>query len=274
MFFKRRSLRVLILVAVSLVALDEDARTMTSGFLTESYFLMAGRDVPLPLERPPFLAQAALGDCLFGNGYVDEDDAYGAFCTDLMTFANPHETAPAAKDETVDLAMASPARGLMQAEREIPTPLALRNEDIMRPDSTHDSTSCIVDADGATRIRTLGVWTHSPATTKDANRKPNHIAPVPFNCQIESPIDGTVLYAGNFKGYFGVIILDGGRASQVTLAGLGTIAVGRGDKVKRGTTLGSSAGRVAPALASAAAGMTEAVLLYVTEPSAAAGPAS
>lgn len=89
------------------------------------------------------------------------------------------------------------------------------------------------------------------------------LLPVSEGCRMPSPEAGTVLYAGHFKGYLGVVILET-RLGRVTLAGLAEIAVTRGARIEKGDTLGTAPAATAPALAGAAAAEGEGPhLLYM-----------
>lgn len=78
------------------------------------------------------------------------------------------------------------------------------------------------------------------------------LLPVHKGCRMPSPLAGKVLYAGRFKGYLGVVILET-QKGRITLAGLEEIAVARGAAVEKGDTLGTAPAATAPALAGAAA---------------------
>jgi septal ring factor EnvC (AmiA/AmiB activator) len=60
-----------------------------------------------------------------------------------------------------------------------------------------------------------------------------------------------VLYAGDFKGYRGVVILGLPSKRRLIVAGLDAIRVKRGDTVERGAVLGATLPMGAPALVTA-----------------------
>ncbi|MEX0838230.1 MAG: hypothetical protein WD034_01745 [Parvibaculum sp.] len=233
------------------------------AFIQKGYILVAGRVPPLPLERPLFLAQTGLHDCLRGITPVESDDAYAAFCADLATFAGPAvvaASAPALRP------MEAPARPEREA-REEEIALAPAPEPLPEP-------LCLVDATGIVSTRIDGTWIKS-APKRDEGSAPDtessRIVVVPPRCAVQSPANAEVLYAGNFKGYLGIVILDTGRVERLTVAGLGMIEVRRGDRIARGATIGWTSQRAAPALAEAAAS-GDAALLYI-EGTPATGPA-
>jgi len=126
---------------------------------------------------------------------------------------------------------------------------------------------CTIDGKGAASRRVDGVWVTSlpkyVGGSRDAKAgEASRIVAVPPRCEVQSPADAKVLYAGTFKGYLGVVILETGKVDRLTVAGLGNVAVARGDTVRRGAALGSTAASSAPALEdTGAAGET--TLLYV-----------
>jgi septal ring factor EnvC (AmiA/AmiB activator) len=74
---------------------------------------------------------------------------------------------------------------------------------------------------------------------------------VPPTCAIKSPASGKVLFAGDFKGYQGVVILSLDTGRRLIVAGLGNLDVRRGEIVRRGATLGTTSATGAPALTAA-----------------------
>jgi hypothetical protein len=91
MSFWNRILIVALLFAGATMLVNKETRGFTGALAANAYTLVAGTPVPLPLERPPFLARAELDDCLRGVGEVEGSDVYAAFCEDL---ANLTATAP------------------------------------------------------------------------------------------------------------------------------------------------------------------------------------
>ena len=252
MFLIRRIFYITLFAAIAFVVLDNDRRTTARTILHDGYAMIAGRAPPLPLKRPLFLAQAGLDDCLRGTApAATGNDTYAEFCADLASFA----TSVVAPDEPV--------------EETLPAIVVLERPERPAP-------RCRVDASGTARINNDGVWTSSPPRESAGSPpemrggKSSRIVLVPRGCDVESPADAKVLYAGPFKGYLGIVILDAGRTERLIVAGLGEIAVQRGDSIARGATIGATSQTTAPALASAeTAG--EAALLYVEDASG-AGP--
>jgi len=224
MSFLSRGVLFLFMGAVAFVLVDREARFVAKNIVTDSYAYLAGHETPLPLERPPLLALADLDDCLRGTGRVNGADAYAAFCTDLANFAAP-ETAVAEGD----------AVPVEPPEREDTT-----TREVVQP-------LCAASIPPVVRSR----------------GKTSEVVLVPQGCNVPSPADGKVLYAGFFKGYLGVIILEMQDETRLTIAGLGNVAVRRGDEVITGNEIGTTPDTVAPALADAADG--SAALLLVAD---------
>lgn len=253
MSLTRRTFQVLTLALLILAALDEDARTITGGFLRNGYvYIAGGANTPVPLERPPFLGLADLDDCLRGSARIEGGDAYAAFCADLATFT-VSETDAETKKMTMAHTSASTERALVE------------------------TVDCLVDAHGVPARRTDGIWMRSANDTDSESGtwsgKPSRLVSVPPGCHVESPADGKVLYAGFFKGYLGIVIIETARKERITVAGLGRVSVSRDDKIVHGGEIGETSEKLAPALAGPSQGKDGAALLYVADGSAAA-PAS
>ncbi len=224
MSFISRASALLLAGAFVLVLTNRDARLVADTLVTGAYAFVAGNDVPLPLERPPLLALADLDDCLRGTGRVSGGDAYAEFCADLASF-NDGETALAQGD----------AIPIEAPERE-----AGSFEEVARE-------TCAVEAPVTGRSR--------------ETRKASHVVLLSRDCVVQSPENGTILYAGFFKGYLGVVILETESGTRLTVAGLGNVSVRRGDDVMAGSEIGISSETIAPALADAAEGGDAALLL-------------
>ena len=282
----RRSFRILILSVVALVALDDDARMMTGTLFHDGYFLVAGHPTPMPLERPPFLAVADLHDCLRGTGAPVSGGAFAEFCADLASFASPAAVAEeAAEPVAVAQQTVLPMQRIEQRGRQDKDRDGNGDKDTMIGHAAEAAEpQCTIDGKGAASLRVDGVWVKSLPKYVGGSRdtkagEASRIVAVPPRCEVQSPADAKVLYAGTFKGYLGVVILETGKVDRLTVAGLGNIAVARGDTVKRGAALGSTSAASAPALENTGAA-GETTLLYVGgsddmgEVAAAAGPAS
>lgn len=70
----------------------------------------------------------------------------------------------------------------------------------------------------------------------------------PADAPVLAPAAGQILYAGPFRGYGGVVILDHGKGWTSLLAGLGRVAVRVGDRVAQGAALGRTSRGDAPQL--------------------------
>lgn len=91
MSFWSRILVAVLLFAGAMTLINRETRGFTDALAANAYSFVVGTPVPLPLERPPFLARADLNDCLSGVGDAEGGDVYAAFCEDL---ANLTVTAP------------------------------------------------------------------------------------------------------------------------------------------------------------------------------------
>jgi hypothetical protein len=263
MSFTRRIFQVLTLALLMLTVLDEDARTTTGGFLQNGYVYMAGgANTPVPLERPPFLGLADLDDCLRGSARIEGDDAYAAFCADLATFAVKSRASGAGRKRMAMTHTTVPA-----APKSLPS--------LKRADA--ETVDCLVDARGVPAHRAESIWMRAADDAGDESGtwsgRPSRLVSVPQRCRVESPSEGTVLYAGFFKGYLGVVIIETAKKERITVAGLGRVSVKREDRIVLGGEIGETSERLAPALAGAAQGKGGAALLYVTD-GGASGPAS
>jgi murein DD-endopeptidase MepM/ murein hydrolase activator NlpD len=167
-----------------------------------------------------------LGDCLRGENPKTWPAVYRAICAEIAPSA-PRAARPATQ----------PAARLMPAEDATPLP------------------DCIVDEEGATKLthdkkrqilppRRAGRHAAADASAGVALR----VEPA---CMVTSPASGTVLYAGEFKGYLGVVILGLADGRRLTVAGLGKVGVRRGETLRRGQNIGLTSRADAPALSAA-----------------------
>ncbi|MEQ8266945.1 MAG: peptidoglycan DD-metalloendopeptidase family protein [Parvibaculum sp.] len=270
MSYIRRGFHVLFLAALGLVVLNDDARIKAAGLFHGGYALVAGgRTAPMPLERPQALAQASLDDCLRGVARSPSSgEPYSDFCTDLASFADTIDTAYGEGDLSGDDLEAAPAP--------LPAPKPRVRHAAAAPAPAEPV--CLVDENGGAAIEVDGIWMReTPAYLREPEadakkQKMTQIVAVPHGCAVQSPVRATVLYAGTFKGYLGVVILETEKLERMTIAGLGHVSVTRGESVERGAEIGMTTTRAAPALAGAT-GTHEASLLYVSDTTAAV-PAS
>ena len=91
------------------------------------------------------------------------------------------------------------------------------------------------------------------------------LLPVAGDCRVASPATGTILYAGTFKGYLGVVIVETDEGGRITLAGLSAVTVERGARIAEGEELGTAPQKTAPALAAAAEDRMPALLILTKE---------
>lgn len=70
----------------------------------------------------------------------------------------------------------------------------------------------------------------------------------PTPCSLHVPISGTVIYAGRFQGYSGVVIIEAKERRKLIVAGLSEIYVRRGEKIYGATSIGKAGQEFAPAL--------------------------
>lgn len=248
----RRAFQILAIAFVVLLMLDGNARMMAAGIIQNGYAFMArAQEPPIPLARPPLLGLADLDDCLRGTARIDGDNAYAAFCADLASLSGE------ATGEMNEARM---------AEAELPA---------APPSKKHapDRKECIVDTMGVPARKIDGIWVKADAGENLTEGESNRLIAVPASCPVQSPAEGNVLYAGFFKGYSGVVILETTKKKRITIAGLGRVAIQRGEKVALGGEIGMTPERPAPALAEALNGRGEAALLYVAD-GRSPGPAS
>lgn len=88
------------------------------------------------------------------------------------------------------------------------------------------------------------------------------ILETPPSATITSPSDGVVLYAGAFRSYGQLLILDAGRGYHVVMAGMGRINVAQGQFVLAGEPVGLMAEKLLASVASVDVGNSS-PLLYI-----------
>ncbi|MDO8288305.1 MAG: M23 family metallopeptidase [Parvibaculum sp.] len=270
----RRSLLVFALALLGAVALEwaDDTQVMD----------------PFGLKR----AQVAedydvnLGDCLLGQTNASWPASYRAICADLARGGDgPLETSLEASAAYADLdALQSMPEAKTQPKEQVakayPMP-ALERPASLKLISTKPAATvkpvtleaklvaaptCIIDEHGATTLQKKGSPRILPPQL--ARLKANGIAQpgvalvVEIACTVASPVDGKVMYAGDFKGYRGIVIIRMKSGQQLIVAGLDRIDVKRGTRITRGMHLGATSSELAPALASAYNPAHDNTLLY------------
>lgn len=217
-----------------------------------------------------------LGDCLRKTDRSQWPPAYAAICDDLLAAISgapegakgkastprrptPKTTAskePAPKDVArKNVAMAPPALASVErtaALRPVPRPI--------------EPSPCRIDATGRVTVGMDG-RTHVSSTRllspPSVGRAPAGVAlAVPAACLLESPAAGKVVFAGAFKGYNGVVIVELPQGRRLVVAGLGSLQVQRGTRIARGDILGASSDGQAPALEVAFGGGKTSVVYF------------
>ena len=248
----RRAFQITAIAFIVLLMLDRNARMMAASIIQNGYAFMArAQEPPIPLARPPLLGLADLDDCLRGTARIDGDNAYAAFCADLAGLSG--ETGGETNEARMAVATLPAAP---PGEKHAP-----------------DRKECIVDALGVPARKIDDIWVKADRGQNLTEGESNRLIAVPASCPVQSPAEGNVLYAGFFKGYSGVVILETAKKKRITVAGLGRVAIQRGEKVALGGEIGTTPESPAPALAEALNGRGEAVLLYVAD-GRSPGPAS
>lgn len=232
-------------------------------------------DVPSALEGSEALAadQLNLGDCFrdeAGSARKNWPAVYAAICGDLVSATNADfESRQKAKPPAPK---AKPVSSLPAASAKIApavVPLGPPQRKVAEPRETRASAPatpprCIVDEQGRSILRHAQRRETLPPhiVAQDVIGKAVGVAlQVPEDCDLRSPVDAKILFAGEFKGYRGVIILELPQKRRLIVAGLGRISVARGDRIKRGDIVGATSVARAPALATAF-GTDEGPLLF------------
>lgn len=210
----------------------------------------ADRGAPRPIARETMVhngdipAPAVnLGDCLrSASAPLGWPADYAAICADLQREFHPP-----------GIAKKSEAPKIVEA-RTAPAPLPLQRP--ARRQAQHAPAiraTCRIDADGMTRLDKAGKRQSRPPELASARiRGTSGMALlVPAGCEVESPAEAKVLFAGSFKGYRGVVILELAGKRHLIVAGLGALSVSHGGRVARGGELGTTSDERAPALAGA-----------------------
>tara|TARA_R110000868_G_scaffold383804_1_gene651105 strand:- start:1175 stop:1987 length:813 start_codon:yes stop_codon:yes gene_type:complete len=195
-------------------------------------------------------ADMNLGDCVSGRTDPAWPPQYRAICADLAASTAGFET----NNDALETASISARAPLPLAVAARPMPRATPKP---RVTTAHTST-CTVDTRGATTLNLQGaarILPPAPATQKSSGQHQSGIALiVEPACTVQSPVDGKVMYAGDFKGYRGIVIVRMKNGHQLIIAGLDRLDVTRGDLVRRGSGVGATSQSRAPALATAYGG--------------------
>ncbi len=198
-----------------------------------------------------------LGDCLHNVDRSYWPRTYAAICKDIRAgIAAELAPAPAAATPLARPLVATPAPP-------VPAAAPLRPEVSQRSPGSH---SCSISETGMLTIRQGDEIRRRSAQVSGASpavRNSGGLAlGVPPNCDLESPVSGRVLFAGEFKGYRSVLIIGLPGGHRLVIAGLGALAVRRGETVARGQILAASSADAAPALATAFGGEAASLIYF------------
>ncbi|MES1991450.1 MAG: M23 family metallopeptidase [Pseudomonadota bacterium] len=233
-----------------------------------------------------------LGDCLLGRTDPSWPAAYRAICADLVRGGGgppqiisespvldaPDKLAAVKTDDksALDLRDKAPIPvAKIQPPKEKIKPVVVAKpvdvtlavapaKEMIAPQA--QKPVCFINERGATTLQKQGSPRVLPPLL--AHLKANGVPQpgvalvVETFCTVASPVDGKVMYAGDFKGYRGVVIIRLKSGQQLIVAGLDRIDVKRTSHVTRGTALGATSSELAPALASAYGKTPDTTLLY------------
>lgn len=119
------------------------------------------------------------------------------------------------------------------------------------------SPQCLIDEKGTTILNAPArALPPHVVSQRSRGRSAGVALLVPAACGVKSPMKAKVLFAGEFKGYRGVVILALPAKRRLIIAGLDALRIKRGDVVERGAIIGSTLPTGAPALAAAFNGET------------------
>lgn len=189
-----------------------------------------------------------LADCL---RTASSDSRVLPGCDDFLAVL--HASTPMTERGTVDKVPARTPRPLARPLETAPPRMLATVQSAARPilPVARPQPPCLRDASyflqGKERLsRSGGLYYAVEAENRDAR-----VAfAVPPHCRIESPLAGEVVFAGTFAGYGGTVILLDKAGNHIVLAGFEELQVSRGEKIGRGTTLGSAGARKPEALTS------------------------
>tara|TARA_R110000868_G_scaffold13752_3_gene63780 strand:+ start:5399 stop:6247 length:849 start_codon:yes stop_codon:yes gene_type:complete len=219
-------------------------------------------------------ADMNLGDCVRGRTDPGWPAQYRAICADLAAgtagFNIDNDRLETASINPSAVIRATPPRPIARAPK-APLPLSAARA---KPDAaparattTLAAATCTVDTRGATTLNRQGsarILPPVPAAQKSSSQRQSGIALiVEPACTVQSPVNGKVMYAGDFKGYRGIVIVRMKNGQQLIIAGLDRLDVARGQSILRGADIGATSQSRAPALATAyGASGTKNSLLY------------
>lgn len=207
-----------------------------------------------------------LGDCLRPHAAARWPQAYRAICTDLAAAitSDGDGAANAARGSSDPLATAAIITGsIARQESGKPRPLALRpssagaladSAEALADSAEDNRPACLVTPSGITTRRHdphPGDTTRKPAILSAGQTRTGMALSVDADCLVAAPVSGRVMYAGDFKGYRGTVILRLANGHQLIIAGFDRIDVARGQSLSKGAYLGMTSKEPAPALANA-----------------------
>jgi hypothetical protein len=221
------------------------------------------------------LSDFNLGDCLRDMSHDDWPPAYALICADLTAGSTrPVEIAPVTerkepasppakpepkaktKTKTADTAPLPLSRPVTKVLAAAPMPLSapakvepVRAVAALVPPPP----ICLIDEHGGTTVLDAPHRKSPPqvVSQKSRGRAQGVALLVPASCGVKSPMKAKVLYAGDFKGYRGVVILGLPGKRRLIVAGLDALRVRRGQTVQQGAVLGLTLPMGAPALVTA-----------------------
>jgi len=220
-----------------------------------------------------------LGDCLRQTDRSQWPAAYAAICRDLRSGVDAETVAPAKPEDKPPV---PPKR--KASTRDVPAPVqpvaylppvplplanpALERATFIKPESLAKTAPppCVIGTTGTLTIGSSGRAArrraHILVSPQTGHSAAGIALGVPTACNLRSPAAGRILFAGEFKGYRGVVIMGLAQGRHLVVAGLGSLNVKRGDMISRGDSLGMSATERAPALATAFGGDDASLIFF------------
>ncbi|MFZ2468245.1 peptidoglycan DD-metalloendopeptidase family protein [Parvibaculum sedimenti] len=218
---------------------------------------ISGDEVPAP----------NLGDCLHNVDRSYWPRTYAAICKDIRAGIAaeltpvPAAATPLTRPATHEPPVLAPARSAPVARNS-----TAANVEPAAPRQNTEPHSCNIGETGMLTLRQGDAIrrrsAHFPGVTPTAQNTGGLALGVPPYCDLESPVAGQVLFAGEFKGYKSVLIIGLAGGHRLVIAGLGTLAVKRGEAIARGQILAASSADPAPALATAFGGEAASLIYF------------